>query len=133
MYSIYAYIDPPNHPNVGKYGSLMECLGVMGVPTFVQIRSEASGPQRLPLVRYAQKRRRCLACNDLGGRSRRAQLTLGGRRTRKHWCKRGVVTIPRHSMYAIFTYIGVVWGVNVGIYAIHGVSGIGSEMIDGAP
>ena len=20
MYSIYAYIDPPNHPNVGKYG-----------------------------------------------------------------------------------------------------------------
>ena len=32
--------------------------------------------------------------------------------------------IPRHSMYAIFTYIGVVWGVNVGIYAIHGVSGI---------
>ena len=20
MYAIYAYIDPPNHPNVGKYG-----------------------------------------------------------------------------------------------------------------
>ena len=20
MYVIYAYIDPPNHPNVGKYG-----------------------------------------------------------------------------------------------------------------
>ena len=34
-------------------------------------------------------------------------------------------TIPRHSMYGIFTYIGVVWGVNVGIYGIHGVSGIG--------
>ena len=30
---------------------------------------------------------------------------------------------PRHSMYGIFTYIGVVWGVNVGIYGIHGVSG----------
>ena len=26
-------------------------------------------------------------------------------------------------MYGIFTYIGVVWGVNVGIYGIHGVSG----------
>ena len=27
MYAIYAYIDPPNHPNVGIYGSPMECLG----------------------------------------------------------------------------------------------------------
>ena len=27
-------------------------------------------------------------------------------------------------MYGIFTYIGVVLGVNVGIYAIHGVSGL---------
>ena len=26
-------------------------------------------------------------------------------------------------MYAIYAYIGVVWGVNVGIYGIHGVSG----------
>ena len=26
-------------------------------------------------------------------------------------------------MYGIFTYIGVVLGVNVGIYGIHGVSG----------
>ena len=25
MYTIYAYIDPPNHPNVNKYGSPMEC------------------------------------------------------------------------------------------------------------
>ena len=25
--AIYAYIDPPNHPNVGIYGSPMECLG----------------------------------------------------------------------------------------------------------
>ena len=32
-------------------------------------------------------------------------------------------TYPRDSMYGIFTYIGVVWGVNVGIYGIHGVSG----------
>ena len=28
---------------------------------------------------------------------------------------------PRRSMYAIYAYIGVVWGVNVGIYSIHGV------------
>ena len=27
MYAIYAYIDPPNHPNVGIYGSPMERLG----------------------------------------------------------------------------------------------------------
>ena len=27
------------------------------------------------------------------------------------------------SMYAIYGYIGVVWGVNVGIYGIHGVYG----------
>ena len=33
------------------------------------------------------------------------------------------VTYPRHSMYAIYAYIRVVWGVNVGIYGIHGVSG----------
>ena len=28
MYAIYAYIDPPNHPNVGIYGIYMECLGL---------------------------------------------------------------------------------------------------------
>ena len=28
-----------------------------------------------------------------------------------------------HSMYGIYTYIQVVWGVNVGIYGIHGVFG----------
>ena len=32
--------------------------------------------------------------------------------------------LPKHSMYAIYAYIGVVWGVNVGIYGIHGVSGL---------
>ena len=32
-------------------------------------------------------------------------------------------TIPRRSMYAIYAYIGVVWGVNVDIYSIHGVYG----------
>ena len=26
-------------------------------------------------------------------------------------------------MYAIYAYIGVVWGANVGIYGIHGVYG----------
>ena len=34
-----------------------------------------------------------------------------------------IIGYPRHSMYGIFTYIGVVWGVNVGIYGIHGVPG----------
>ena len=34
----------------------------------------------------------------------------------------------RHSMYAIYAYIGVVWGVNVGIYSIHGVSGIEQDI-----
>ena len=33
------------------------------------------------------------------------------------------VVLPRRSMYAIYAYIGVVWGVNVGIYGIHGVYG----------
>ena len=35
------------------------------------------------------------------------------------------VVFPTHSMYAIYiyAYIGVVWGVNVGIYGIHGVYG----------
>ena len=28
MYAIYAYIDPPNHPNVGIYGSPMQRLGL---------------------------------------------------------------------------------------------------------
>ena len=33
--------------------------------------------------------------------------------------------LPSHSMYAIvYAYIGVVLGVNVGIYGIHGVSGL---------
>ena len=35
--------------------------------------------------------------------------------------------IPKDSMYSIYAYIGVVWGVNVGIYSIHGVSGIESN------
>ena len=30
---------------------------------------------------------------------------------------------PNTSMYGIFTYTGVVLGINVGIYGIHGVSG----------
>ena len=33
------------------------------------------------------------------------------------------VLYPRHSMYAIYAYIGVVSGVNVGKYGIHGVFG----------
>ena len=29
VYAIYAYIDPPSHPNVGKYASHTECLGTV--------------------------------------------------------------------------------------------------------
>ena len=36
----------------------------------------------------------------------------------------GKITIPRCSMYGIFTYIWVIFGVNVGKYSIHGASGI---------
>ena len=36
---------------------------------------------------------------------------------------------PRRSVYGIFTYIGVVLGVNVGIYGIHGVSGFQSDHV----
>ena len=32
--------------------------------------------------------------------------------------------MPRRSIYAIYAYIGVVWGVNVGIYCIHGAYGM---------
>ena len=34
------------------------------------------------------------------------------------------MAIPRCSMYGIFTYIWVIFGVNVGKYSIHGASGI---------
>ena len=34
-------------------------------------------------------------------------------------------------MYGIHAYIGVVWGVNVGIYGIHGVSGIVAGNLSG--
>ena len=34
------------------------------------------------------------------------------------------IYILRRSMYGIYAYIGVVWGFNIGIYRIHGVSGI---------
>ena len=30
-------------------------------------------------------------------------------------------------MYAIYAYIGVVWGANVGIYGIHGASGLETQ------
>ena len=41
-------------------------------------------------------------------------------------------TIPRDSTYAIYAYIGVVLGINVGKYGIHGVSGI-SHSLHGNP
>ena len=34
------------------------------------------------------------------------------------------MSLPRHSMYGIFTYIGVISEGNVGKYAIHGVFGL---------
>ena len=33
----------------------------------------------------------------------------------KNWVLEMNLDFPKHSMYAIYTYIGVVWGVNVGI------------------
>ena len=42
--------------------------------------------------------------------------------------KSRLLTYPRHSMYAIYAYIGVVFGVNVGIYGIHGVPGYYSSV-----
>ena len=45
---------------------------------------------------------------------------LGGRQLKSPLC-----SIPRHDWWDWhISYIGVVWGVNVGIYSIHGVSGI---------
>ena len=35
MYAIYAYIDPPNHPNVGIYG-IHGAFGVLRVPFYPQ-------------------------------------------------------------------------------------------------
>ena len=35
-----------------------------------------------------------------------------------------MVSIPKCSMYGIFTYIWVIFGVNVGKYSIHGAYGI---------
>ena len=35
---------------------------------------------------------------------------------------------PRCSMYGIFTYIWVIYGVNVGTYSIHGASGKGGSL-----
>ena len=50
MYSIYAYIDPPNDPNVGKYGSLMECLGTRCTSSSLSVNqshgSDRSGRSR---------------------------------------------------------------------------------------
>ena len=50
-------------------------------------------------------------------------MFVGTWRSRVMKCPKPPV-IPRHSMYGIFTYIGVVLEVNVGTYGIHGVSGI---------
>ena len=33
------------------------------------------------------------------------------------------LSFPRHSIHAIYAYMRVVWGVNVGMYGIHGVFG----------
>ena len=38
--------------------------------------------------------------------------------------KKVTLIIPTRSMYAIFAYIGVVWGANVGKNGIPGASGI---------
>ena len=43
--------------------------------------------------------------------------------------KGSIIQVPRHSMYGMYAYIGVVWGVNVGIYGIHGASGSWSDQV----
>ena len=45
MYAIYAYIDPPNHPNVGKY-TIHGVFGTCGMMQVLGTREE-SGPRRL--------------------------------------------------------------------------------------
>ena len=35
--------------------------------------------------------------------------------------------MPRCSMYGVFTYIWVIYGVNVGTYSIHGAYGMGGN------
>ena len=42
----------------------------------------------------------------------------------KQFCKPKGLNIPRHSMHAIYAYIDPQNSRNVGIYGIHGVSGI---------
>ena len=55
MYAIYAYFDPPNHPNVGIYGSPMECLGDVPIRMFLGVghdvqRSDRAVGRRWPWI-----------------------------------------------------------------------------------
>ena len=123
MYSIYAYIDPPNHPNVGKYG-IHGVSGYSDHAAFTPMFSRTPSPQRQlcpsrppPQVVTCQTPTSLLCVSNeretLWPRSFRPDLNKSGNTHN---------TQTLHQT-AIFTYIGVVWGVNVGIYAIHGVSG----------
>ena len=44
MYAIYAYIDPPNYPNVGIYGSPMERLGYISGLRSIQLDVFGAAP-----------------------------------------------------------------------------------------
>ena len=53
---IYAYIDPQNHPNVGIYGSSMECLGnEVRLTCRACLRTGSS--QRAPVTKSWSRRR----------------------------------------------------------------------------
>ena len=63
------------------------------------------------------------ACVTLLGESQGCKWVCPGAEGKTHNMQ-NPCPYPKHSMYAIYAYIGVVWGVIVCIYGIHGVSGI---------
>ena len=86
MYGIYAYIDPPNHPNVGIYMSYMERRGY--------IRLMIMMPQRL-FALVASLGRLTLPESTIQGEV--LQQLLGAKETQS--IDRGV---PKHAIYTAF-------------------------------
>ena len=71
MYTIYAYIDPQNHPNVGKYTSPMECLGkvspIMPDSSFARPVRDTCEPGEAPRTRTPKPRTRSRGAQRSGG------------------------------------------------------------------
>ena len=74
-------------------------------------------------------------CHRLRGRQKEGRPHGAAGRGRKHGSRASgaeftlleiFITQTLHGT-AIYAYIGVVWGVNVGIYSIHGVYGLGCQ------